>query len=94
MTPELKLLLLQRWFPNNGTQNNNNGTHVDNGGSTNNGGSSNGGSSNNGPTSVGVSPTTVSAASETTTQPADAKAYEVSKKSSTKQTLITTGHLL
>ena len=58
---------------------------MDNGGSTNNGGSSNGGSSNNGPTSVGVSPTTVSAASETTTQPADAKAYEVSEKSSTKQ---------
>ena len=73
------------YFPNNGTQNNNNGTHVDNGGSTNNGGSNNGGSSNNGPTSVGVSPTTVSAASETTTQPADAKAYEVSEKSSTKQ---------
>ena len=75
----------------NGTQNNNNGTHViNNGGSTNNGGSDNGGSNNggsndNGPTSVGVSPTSVSAASETTTQPADAKSYEVSEKSSTKQ---------
>lgn len=65
---------------NNGTQNNNNGTHVDNGASNNNGGSN-----DNGPTSVGVSPTSVSAVSETTNQPADGKAYEVSEKSSTKQ---------
>ncbi|MDP2836100.1 MAG: FmdE family protein [Methanobacteriaceae archaeon] len=79
------LLAKQGGSTNNGTHVVDNSGSTNNGGSNNNGASNNGGSNNNGPTSVGVSPTSVSAASETTTQPADAKSYEVSEKSSTKQ---------